>query len=220
MNQAREELRNMRLKDKESVCVYTYRWGRTLVRSSGIQPEDERHPHAIKDFISSLQKNIRNKITNKWADMRNPPLTVQEAFDLATRTEMHIQVADSFKMELTNNFPSLNINEISADDTSSDEFEVNKVSRGKKWGNGKNYRKTSYSNNHNFSNKTITKTQENKSGKKWECKERDTKISLLQESSHFVPTKFSESFFKQFDMAMQLRKEELKRQGKIGTEVS
>ena len=32
--------------------------------------------------------------------------------------------------------------------------------------------------------------------------------------------KFGESFFKQFDLAMQLRKEELKKQGKVEAEVS
>ena len=83
MNLVREELRNMRQTDKESVRVYAYRWGRALVRSSGICPEDERHPHVIKDFIFSLQKNVRNKITNKWSEMKNPPRTIQEAFDLA-----------------------------------------------------------------------------------------------------------------------------------------
>ena len=56
MNQAREDLRNMRQKEKESLMVYTYRWDRALVRSSAIHPEDERYPHVIKDFISSLQK--------------------------------------------------------------------------------------------------------------------------------------------------------------------
>ena len=44
MNEAREELRNMRQRDNESITVYTYRWGRALLRSSGICPEDERHP--------------------------------------------------------------------------------------------------------------------------------------------------------------------------------
>ena len=39
---------------------------------------------------------------------------------------------------------------------------------------------------------------------------KDSKIILLHESSHFVPAKFGESFFRQFDLAMQLRKEELK----------
>ena len=131
--------------------VYAYRWGRALVGSSGIRTKNERHPHVIKDFIALLQHNIRNKIANKWADPKNPPHSVQEAFDLAIKTETQIQVADSFKMELNSNFTSMDINEISADDTSSDEFEINKVSRGKRWNNNK-YKKNGY--NRNFSSKT------------------------------------------------------------------
>ena len=65
MNQARKDLRNMRQQEKESVMVYAYRWGRALVRSLGIRAKDEKHPHVIKDFIASLQCNIRNKIANK-----------------------------------------------------------------------------------------------------------------------------------------------------------
>ena len=126
--------------------VYAYRWGRSLGRSSGIHPEDERHPHVIKDFISSLQHNIRNKITNQWVDLKNPLHTVQESFDLAIKTETQIHVADSFKIELNSNFTSANINEISADETSSDKFEVNEVSRCKRWNNN-NYRKSGYNNN-------------------------------------------------------------------------
>ena len=72
MNQAREELKNMRQRENEPVTIYAYQWGRALVRSSEIHPEKETHPHTIKDFISLLQKNIRNKIVNKWAAMRNP----------------------------------------------------------------------------------------------------------------------------------------------------
>ena len=102
-------------------------------------------------------------------------------------------------------------------------YEVNEVSCGKKWGN--NYKKNQIM--------TIiiiiisagkpTKTpglQDNRSGKRWEQKEKDSKITLTQESSHFVPAKFSDSFFKQFDLAMKLRKEELKKQGKAQMEVS
>lgn len=111
------------------------------MRSSGIHPEDERHTHVIKDFISALQKNVRNKIVNKWTELRNPPRTVQEAFYLATRIKTQIQVVDSFKVEQTNDFISVDINEISADEMSGDEFEVNEVSRGKKRGNKNNYRK-------------------------------------------------------------------------------
>ena len=83
MNEAREELRSMRQLEHKSVSVYIYKWGRALYRSSGICPENERHPHVIKDFISSLKKNIRNKIANKWAEMRQPPSTVKKAFKLA-----------------------------------------------------------------------------------------------------------------------------------------
>ena len=97
MNEAREELRNMRQMEHESVSVYMYRWGRALYRSSGIQPSEERHPHVIKDFISSLKKNIRNKIANRWAEMQHPPSTVERAFELASNIEKQLQVADSFK---------------------------------------------------------------------------------------------------------------------------
>ena len=61
------------------------------VRSSGIFPEDARHPHVIKDFISSLQHGVRNKIANKWSELRNPPSIVQEAFDLAVTMEKQMR---------------------------------------------------------------------------------------------------------------------------------
>ena len=69
MNEAGEELRNMRQMEQESVSVYMYRWGRALYQSSGIRPSEEQHPHVIKDFVSLLKKNIRNKIANRWAEM-------------------------------------------------------------------------------------------------------------------------------------------------------
>ena len=100
MNEAREELHNMRQMEYESVSVYMYRWGRALYRSSGIRPNEERHPHVIKDFISSLKKNIRNKIANKWAEMRHPPNTVERAFKLANDVEKQLQVARQFQVGL------------------------------------------------------------------------------------------------------------------------
>ena len=42
----------------------------------------------------------------------------------------------------------------------------------------------------------------------------------MHESSHFMPAQFSDSFFRQFNLAMKLKKDELKRQGKINVEVS
>ena len=42
----------------------------------------------------------------------------------------------------------------------------------------------------------------------------------MQESDHYVPTEFSGNFFKQFDLAMKLKKEELKKQGKTSDQVN
>ena len=39
-------------------------------------------------------------------------------------------------------------------------------------------------------------------------------------SSHFVLVKYSDPFFRQFDLAIKLRRKELKKQGKVDTEVS
>ena len=174
MNEAREKLRNMRQMENESIVVYTYKWGRALLRSSGIRPENERYPHVIKDFITSLKKNIRNKIANKWAEMRHPPSTVQQAFKLANDMEAQLQVADSFKLEFSN-FPPVEVNEISVEEYSGDEFEVNKMSRGKRWGNNNNNHKCStFSNSHSFGNRPQhNKPQDSRQGKPWGQKDKD-----------------------------------------------
>ena len=39
-------------------------------------------------------------------------------------------------------------------------------------------------------------------------------------ASHFIPAEFSDSFFKQFDLAMKMKREELKKQGKSSTRVN
>ena len=125
-------------------------------------PEIFRHPprrwktsHVINDFRTSFKRNIRNKITNRWAEMRNPPRTIQDAFKLADDVESQLHLADSFKLELFNNFPLVEVNEISAGETSGNEFEVNEMSRDKKWGNNKNsnYKCSSYNSNHNFNSR-------------------------------------------------------------------
>ena len=43
-------------------------------------------------------------------------------------------------------------------------------------------------------------------------KPKDSKITLTQESSHYVPAQFSSDFFKNFDLAMKLKQDELKEQ--------
>ena len=83
--------------------------------------------------------------------MRNPPRTVQETFKLADDIEPQLQIADSFKLELSNNFSPVEVNEISAGEMSSNEFEVNEMSRGKKWGNNSNYKRYNPNNNCNSS---------------------------------------------------------------------
>ena len=147
MNEAREELRSMRQLEHKSVSVYIYRWGRALYRWSGIHPENERHPHVIKDFILSLKKNIRNKITNKWAEMRQPPSTVQKAFKLVSNVEKQLQAADSFKLKFSS-YPPVKVNKISQEESSGDELKINEMSRGKRWGNNNNYNQK----HSNFSN--------------------------------------------------------------------
>ena len=213
MNEAREELRNMRQMEHESVSVYRYRWGRALYRSSGIRPEDERHPHVIKDFISSLKKNIRNKIANRWAEMRHPPSTVERAFELACDVEKQLQVADSFKLE----FPTYNsreVNEISAEESSGDEQELNEISK-RKWvskSNSQGQRRQNFNNNYNSYRNQQHRPQENRQQRQWTQKPKDAKITLSQESNHYVPAQVSSEFFKKIDLAMKLKKEELKEQ--------
>ena len=213
MNEAREELRNMRQMEHESVSVYRYRWGRALYRSSGIRPEDERHPHVIKDFISSLKKNIRNKIANRWAEMRHPPSTVERAFELACDVEKQLQVADSFKLE----FPTYNsreVNEISAEESSGDEQELNEISK-RKWvskSNPQGQRRQNFNNNYNSYRSQQHRPQENRQQRQWTQKPKDSKITLSQESNHYVPAQVSSEFFRKIDLAMKLKKEELKEQ--------
>ena len=170
----------------------------------------------IKDFISSLKKNIRNKIANRWAEMRHPPSTVERAFELANDVEKQLQVTDSFKLDFPT-YPSRELNEMSMEETSGDEQEVNEISRGRKWvSNTKNYTHNHYNSNNNRNSgykQQQQRPQENRQVKQWTQKLRDSKITLTQESDHYVPTEFSGNFFRQFDLAMKLKRDELKKQG-------
>ena len=195
------------------MSVYRYRWGRALYRSSGIRPDEERHPHVIKDFISSLKKNIRNKIANRWAEMRHPPSTVERAFELACDVEKQLQVADSFKLD----FPVYNsrdVNEIIAEESSGDEQEINEISK-RKWVSNSNYhgqRCQNSNNKHSNYRHQQQQPQENRQHKQWMQKPKDAKITLSQESDHYIPAQVSNEFFRKIDLAMKLKKEELKEQ--------
>ena len=87
--------------------------------------------------------------------MRHPPSTVERAFELASNVEKQLQVTDSFKLDFPT-YPSSELNEMSTEETSGDEQELNEMSRGKKWGgntNNYNYKHSSFSNNHSSSYK-------------------------------------------------------------------
>ena len=43
---------------------------------------------------------------------------------------------------------------------------------------------------------------------------------MTQESAHYIPTEFSSSFFKQFNLAMKLKWEELRKQERNSTQVN
>ena len=120
--------------------------------------------------------------------------------------ESQLQVMDSFMLELSNNLSLIEFNEMSAGKTSGDEFEVNEMSRGKKWGNNNNYKRYNPNNNCN-SRPQYNKNQENKTGKIWGQKVKDSNITLTQELSHFVPVEFSDNIFKQFDLAMRIKRD-------------
>ena len=199
--------------EHEAISVYMYRWGGALYRSSGIRPSEERHPHVIKDFISSLKKNIRNRIANRWAEMRHPPTTVERAFELACDVEKQLQVTDSFKLDFPT-YPSRELNEISTEETSGDEQEINEISKNKKWvSNSNSYSQKcqNFNNNRNSNYRHQQQwPQEGKQSKQWTQKPKDSKITLTQESDHYVPAQFSSEFFKKFDLAMKLKRDELK----------
>ena len=109
---------------------------------------------------------------------------------------------------------------MSTDEASGDEFEVNEMSRGNKWGNNSNYKCSNYNTNRNFNGRSqFNKPQENRSGRTWGQKGKDSKITLIQESAHYVPIEFSNSF-KQFDLAMRTKNDGLKKQGKNSTQVN
>ena len=87
--------------------------------------------------------------------MQHPPSTIERAFKLASDMEKQLQVADSFKLEFPS-YPSNELNEMSTEETSGDEMELNEMSRGKKWGNSNNnnnHKHSSFSNNCSYNYK-------------------------------------------------------------------
>ena len=85
--------------------------------------------------------------------MRHPPNTVERAFELANDMEKQLQVTDGFKLDFPT-YPSRELNEMSAEETSGDEQEINEISRNKKWvSNSSSYNQNcqNFNNNRNSS---------------------------------------------------------------------
>ena len=131
----------------------------------------------------------------------------RESIQAGNNIEKQLQVANSFKLEFPS-YPTSKLNKLSAGESSGDEAELNEMSRGKRWGNNNNHNQkhSSFSNNHNYSNRPQqNKPQDSQQGKQWGQKPKDSKITLTQESDHYVPTELSSSFFRQFDLVTKLK---------------
>ena len=93
----------------------------------------------------------------------------------------------------------------------------------KKWENSNNYNQkcSNFSNSNSFGKRPQhNKPQDNRQGKQWGQKSKDSKITLTQKSAHYIPIEFSSSFFKQFDLAMKLKQEGLRKQERNSTQVN
>ena len=113
---------------------------------------------------------------------------------------------------------------MSAEESSGDKYEVNEVTRNGKWvSNSSSYSQKRPNSNNNQSNSHRYQQQwpqEGKQTKHWTQKQKDSKITLTQESNHYVPGQFSGNFFKKFNLAIRLKWDELKEQKGKSTQVN
>ena len=105
---------------------------------------------------------------------------------------------------------------MSAEETSGDEQEINEIYKNRKWVNKSNSYNPKWQNFNNNRSSNYRpqqqQPQEGKQPKQWSQKQKDSKITLKQESDHYVPAQFSNDFFKKIDIAMKIRRDELKEQ--------
>ena len=139
MNEAREELRSMRQLEHKSVSVYIYTVEKSTLQIIRNLPwKQKASPYHQGFHLIHWRKTSETKLPAEWAEMRQPPSTIEKAFKLACDVEKQLQVVDSFKLEFSS-YPTVEVKEMSAEESSGDELNVNKVSRGKKWGSNNNY---------------------------------------------------------------------------------
>ena len=112
---------------------------------------------------------------------------------------------------------------MSTEEISGDEQEINEISR-KKWvskPSSYGQRRQHFNNNRNNNYRhQQQQPQEGKQSKHWTQKPKDSKITLSQESDHYVPAQFSSDLFKKFDLAMKLKRDELKEQNTKNRQVN
>ena len=99
---------------------------------------------------------------------------------------------------------------MSAEESSGDEHEVNEIAKNKRWVSNPGYYHHKHSNTNNNSHNSNYRHQQQqpqvgKQPKQWAQKPKDSKITLKQESDHYVPAQFNSDFFKKFDIAMKIR---------------
>ena len=144
---------------------------------------------------------------------RNETSTIYSGESFRACMEKQLQVADSFKLD----FPVYNsrdVNEIIAEESSGDEQEINEISK-RKWVSNSNPhgpRRQNFNNKHSNYRHQQQRPQENRQHKQWTQKPKDSKITLSQESDHYIPAQLSNEFFRKIDLAMKFKKEELKEQ--------
>ena len=102
----------MHQKPEEQMRIYVYRYGHMHQRSSGIRAAEETHQHVIQDFIKSLKPKIKNKFTNKFAEGRFQPRTLDHTFSLALDLEKKIQIVDSFRDDIMDSRAPATVNEV------------------------------------------------------------------------------------------------------------
>ena len=94
--------------------------------------------------------------------------------------EKQLQVADSFKLDFPT-YPSRELNEMSAKESSGDENEVNEITRNKRWvSNPGSYNRKHPNANNNSRNSNFRLQQqqphETKQTKQWTQKPKDSKL--------------------------------------------
>ena len=243
MNEAQEELLQMRQKPEEQMRVYVYRYGRMHQRSSGIRAAEERHQHVIQDFIKSLKPKIKNKFANKFAEGRFQPRTLDHAFSLALDLEKKIQIADSFRDDIMDSRTPAMVNEVHSyplDETRA----VNEISSNSSYrnNNSNNNSKGNYNgkpwhqkgdnkpwqdrDNKHWQNKD-NKSWQNKDKKSWQNnnkgkgnKPRDTCFTLSQDQKFFVPADCDENVFQIICTLVKVQINKAKQSGGIPKEIN